>query len=657
MPHARRIMEIESVDPKKMTTSQKSELHNLQQKAKSTPPQLKEVVVYKNGTIHVFNITEWGRRYFRTIVYTNSSSLCLHDFTAKLIYRGKAAIPCLIGGDPRRYWTGRTSLLVLRNLNLEIGPQLQIPERLLRGVVPHAILEKYIFWRNEVNGKLFGYLRVSSKLERPTLIEIDVENRGSTDKSGQALGVGVATIRRFTLLEKTIKPVFKGGLVGKIDESVAPLRLVNLLDVSHSLESVRDVLTRMENLSHIFVWAASDNRGICSIELPRLGLSFTMKKRRLYCNEHAGLFVSSPSQFNDVDTRKLLTGIPHGLVLQNESESLFVLVPSSTRPTRPPSRSTPLPTALLMERNNRKWLDGLGDTRHYLYPIHRSRQFLFATSLASSLYLLLLRLLSRQYASAFRLCTSCASDQPLSDEEAHIFDQLQYVKNDPIADAVAVRLKMSLCTRVEDTMKTPWSVKEELVQYVLKSRHVSSECRLTLEEEHRLFEMCGEVELKDNEIARVMRNRRRLLIAAETMPKSKETAFAMLREIEYPLSNIKSRSFHQWKDDSCVVNGSVQELKKYWSALKLVSYNRPCDKEKCPKLSGTDALKKINEWLADGGVRLYGIGGHRLGFLFLYELFTNTIDVRVLSTDETSSLARLLLYSINSEDTSPSLYV
>ena len=47
----------------------------------------------------------------------------------------------------------------------------------------------------------------------------------------------------------------------------------------------------------------------------------------------------------------------------------------------------------------------------------------------------------------------------------------RYVKNDPIADAVAVRLKMCLCTRVEETMKTPWNVKEEFVQYVLKSRY------------------------------------------------------------------------------------------------------------------------------------------------------------------------------------------
>ena len=282
MPHARRIMEIESVDPKKMTTSQKSELHNLKQKAKSTPPQLKEIVVYDDATVHVFNITEWGRRYFRTIVYTNSSALCLHDFSAKLIYRGKAARPCLVGGDPRRYWAGRSSLLVLRNLNLEIGPQLYIPERLLRGIVPCALLQKYIFWRSEVSGKLIGYLREQSKIERPTLIEIDTESRGYVDTSNQALSVGVARIRRFTLLESSMKAVYRGGYVGNVDPSVEPLTLVNLLDVSPTLRSVRNVLTRMENLSHIFVWAAANDGGISSIELPRIGLSFTMKQSRLY---------------------------------------------------------------------------------------------------------------------------------------------------------------------------------------------------------------------------------------------------------------------------------------------------------------------------------------------------------------------------------------
>jgi len=483
-PHAKRVMEIEAVDPKKRTSSQKNELHDLERKMKNTPPQVKEIVVYVDGTIHVFNVTEHGRRYYRTIVYTNSSALCLRDFKVKLIYRGKAARPCLVGGDPRRYWTTRSSLLVTRNLNLELGPQLHIPARLLRGVVPCALLEKYIFWRSEVSGKIMGYLRKISKVERDTQIEIEIESKGTKDTSDAGLGLGVAKIRRFVVLEGmfsrrcrclsskresvvlslslsmlartshtlslslihthtnspttgTSKPVFRGGFVGKIDNSVTPVKLVNLLNVSASLRSVRDVLTRMENLSHIFVWANEQN-SIVAIELPRLRLSFEMRKERLYCNEHAGLFVSSPKKFVDADTRKLLTGIPHGLVLQNESGALFVLVPSATRPTRPPSRSTPLPTALLMERNNKIWLEGLGDTRHYLYPIHRSRQFLFATSLASSLYLLLLRLLARKYDSAFRLCTACTSDQPLSDEEAHIFDQLKYVANDPIADAVAV---------------------------------------------------------------------------------------------------------------------------------------------------------------------------------------------------------------------------
>ena len=34
----------------------------------------------------------------------------------------------------------------------------------------------------------------------------------------------------------------------------------------------------------------------------------------------------------------------------------------------------------------------------------------------------------------------------------------------------------------------------------------------------------------------------------------------MLKEIEYPKANIKSRCFHQWKDDTCVVDGTVHSV-------------------------------------------------------------------------------------------------
>ena len=58
--------------------------------------------------------------------------------------------------------------------------------------------------------------------------------------------------------------------------------------------------------------------------------------------------------------------------------------------------------------------------RHYLYPLHLSKAFLFAPTLASALYLLLMRFLDRQYDEVFKLADSCVSDTPLSPEERQV---------------------------------------------------------------------------------------------------------------------------------------------------------------------------------------------------------------------------------------------
>lgn len=58
--------------------------------------------------------------------------------------------------------------------------------------------------------------------------------------------------------------------------------------------------------------------------------------------------------------------------------------------------------------------------RYYLYPVHASRSFVTLPTLASSLYLLLLRFLSRQYELVFRMADSCVSDTALTPEERQV---------------------------------------------------------------------------------------------------------------------------------------------------------------------------------------------------------------------------------------------
>jgi hypothetical protein len=57
-------------------------------------------------------------------------------------------------------------------------------------------------------------------------------------------------------------------------------------------------------------------------------------------------------------------------------------------------------------------------SHHYFYPIHLSQMFLLTPTLESTLYLLLLRLLHRQFEEAFQLADSCISDTKFSREAA-----------------------------------------------------------------------------------------------------------------------------------------------------------------------------------------------------------------------------------------------
>ena len=82
---------------------------------------------------------------------------------------------------------------------------------------------------------------------------------------------------------------------------------------------------------------------------------------------------------------------------------------------------------MLLDRRDTEWLGNLSslDARHYLYPIHSSHACLAAPSVASALHLLVVRLLSRRYADAFRLCTSCVTDAPLSPDELQLWQRLR----------------------------------------------------------------------------------------------------------------------------------------------------------------------------------------------------------------------------------------
>ena len=269
--------------------------------------------------------------------------------------------------------------------------------------------------------------------------------------------------------------------------------LLNLMYAPrHSrLHSVAKTLARLENLSHILAWAScapdgpgsavsSDQRGGAStakermlaqatrqaprgcpglemIELPRLKLSFTSRPDedgtiRLFSMDHANLFVS-----NTTDPRavKLIAGIPHSLLVANAQREVSILV-SVWKVARPNVLSHPFSTSLVLNHASGPW-NAAQDQHYFLYPIHVSMSFLVPRGLTSAMYLLLLRLLHRNYAAAFRLAESVASDSSFPTPAKHIFSDLAIANSDYHPDCQACRTKLALVT-IDSGEGTPWDL-------------------------------------------------------------------------------------------------------------------------------------------------------------------------------------------------------
>ena len=186
--------------------------------------------------------------------------------------------------------------------------------------------------------------------------------------------------------------------------------------------------------------AAAPPAELALVELPRLRLSFDAKRVtaagergergggeggggkgrdgdevRLYCREHSGFFLCAGidsllggggerggqgAQKTDVDGQRasveaLLCGLPHGVLLQSGVDELAVLLGATAKPrvTAADDASSVEGGAeggqVVLDRADEHWLANLAQARHYVYPVHPSRALLCASTLASSLCLML----------------------------------------------------------------------------------------------------------------------------------------------------------------------------------------------------------------------------------------------------------------------------
>jgi hypothetical protein len=358
---------------------------------------LYEAYCYKwRNMVQIYQRTSHGRHYYRTLVYTTHRRFSLHYFphikarsremasdtwgTGPLMaamtgkvqekYNRRRAVARTQGvvgdldADPMCHY----SVVVVRKAPTLGLPgvtsstfERYIPERFLFGLVPDTILEQYDFYREEADVAdlagaseqivLRGYPvrhEIHASYEEDLKLDIDANvilvmgkptelyafGRPDDHKHGpprSPLRRNAVLVQRF-YLDKTQR--FRNAL------------LLNVLSEQQSehntpLHILTNVLTRLENLSHILAWSYLRGEnvdqlttyGIDLVELPRLQLSFNSKEidgaMALASVElpHLHIFAPKYGVWPD-DVLRLVEGVPHGLLMLSETQQMLLLVPN-----------------------------------------------------------------------------------------------------------------------------------------------------------------------------------------------------------------------------------------------------------------------------------------------------------------------------------------
>jgi hypothetical protein len=280
-----------------------------------------------------------------------------------------------------------------------------------------------------------------------------------------------------------------------------------------TLRRLIQALTRLEHMSHILLWAKfcdddddDENTTLSLIEMPRLRLRLVPRRGRdnilrLHILDQEDWWLDRLDDEKDDSLwpcgKTFLRGLPHSLFLRSTRGERHLIVPNHDV-CRPRIQGEPFSTSLRFDRSSATWQEVMSQ-RYYSYPIHTSRTFLIQPTLASLLYLILMRMLNRDYVSAFSLLDLCTVDVAFNAEERWVFDRLvQRTASDGHPDAVACRLKLVLAVRMMQQQastsmgKDVWvrEIHHECDRYLNVRDHVSAACRLTPQEEMNLLKLC-----------------------------------------------------------------------------------------------------------------------------------------------------------------------
>ena len=121
-----------------------------------------------------------------------------------------------------------------------------------------------------------------------------------------------------------------------------------------------------------------------------------------------------------------LVGLPQALILQNLNNEIRFIVPTPP-PVRPKIKTVPFTTDIVLDRHSEKWLRM--KRRYMIYDLHLSETMISTDTVPQTLYLVLSRILAREYELTVPLLRSLRTDVPFSADSVRMLDLIMGIED------------------------------------------------------------------------------------------------------------------------------------------------------------------------------------------------------------------------------------
>ena len=233
------------------------------------------------------------------------------------------------------------------------------------------------------------------------------------------------------------------------------MTLLNLEDASVCrgglLEGILALFTRLVDIGEVLVWSRSrpvpgEMAEVSMAEIPLLKLKFKPEARlgddgktftRLLSLDFAGFYLAEADL--STEARAHVPDVRNFIWLSDDQGNHSLLLPNAPLESCSAIHSLAFQTETWLNYRNEDWLKYF-TLPYFLYPLHPSRSYLNCESVASALYLALLRAKAHRYSTISPLLPLCFKDTPFDKPEKFILDQLVEACGATHPDAIAIRL-------------------------------------------------------------------------------------------------------------------------------------------------------------------------------------------------------------------------